>query len=58
MKEIVSKDSLYEPMKTMRDEYPKWLEENHEKIPFEELENYNKQLDLIELICKKFEQND
>lgn len=26
--EIIKKDTLYEPMKTLKDEYPKWLEEN------------------------------
>ncbi len=38
-------------MKKMKEEYPKWLEQNHEKISYEELERYNKQLDLIESIC-------
>jgi hypothetical protein len=26
--EIIKKDTLYEPMKTLKEEYPKWLEEN------------------------------
>lgn len=26
--EMLTKDTLYEPMKTMREEYPLWLEEN------------------------------
>lgn len=41
VKEIISKDSLYEPMKTLKEEYPKWLEENQLKIPIEDLERYN-----------------
>ena len=40
--EIISKDSLYEPMKTLKDNYPKWLEENWQKCSDEELERYNK----------------
>ena len=31
VKEIISKDSLYEPMKHLKEEYPKWLEENWQK---------------------------
>lgn len=30
--ELLNKETLYEPMKTMREEYPKWLDENWEKI--------------------------
>lgn len=26
--EIISKDSLYKPMKNLKEEYPKWLEDN------------------------------
>ena len=43
--ELLNKDTLYEPMKTLRDEYPKWLEENWQKIPQKDLEMYNNQLD-------------
>lgn len=42
VKEIVSKDSLYAPMKSLKDAYPKWLEENWNKCSDEELERYNK----------------
>jgi len=55
IKDVISKDSLYEPMKTLKEEYPKWLEENADKLSYEELEKYNKQLDKIEDICKMFE---
>ena len=30
VKDIISKDSLYEPMRTLRDAYPDWLEKNWE----------------------------
>jgi peroxin-19 len=53
--EIVKKDTLYEPMKTLKEEYPKWLEANWQKVSDEELERYNKQLDKITEICKLYE---
>jgi peroxin-19 len=39
--EIIKKDTLYEPMKTLKEEYPKWLEENWQKVSPEDLEKYN-----------------
>ena len=36
--ELLSKDTLYEPIKTLRDEFPAWLEENWQKIPQKDLE--------------------
>lgn len=41
VKDIISKDSLYEPMKTLRDAYPEWLEKNWESQSAEDLERYN-----------------
>lgn len=55
MKDIVKKDSMYPPMKMMREELPKYLEENSEKLSIEDLERYNNQLDVINKICDKFE---
>lgn len=55
--ELLNKDTLYEPMKTLRDEYPKWLEENWQKIPQKDLEMYNNQLDKITEICEYYEKN-
>ena len=54
VQEIIKKDTLYDPMKTLKDEYPKWLEE---KCSTEELETYNKQLDKINEICALYEKN-
>ena len=31
--ELLNRDTLYEPMRTLRDEYPPWLEANWDKIP-------------------------
>jgi hypothetical protein len=30
--ELLNKDTLYQPMATLRDEFPIWLEENWQKI--------------------------
>lgn len=53
--EILSKDSLYTPMKNLRDLYPKWLEDNWENQSDEDLEKYNNQLDKVSEICQLFE---
>jgi peroxin-19 len=58
VKEIISKDSLYQPMKNLKDEYPKWLEDNWQTLKDEELEKYNKQLDKVTEICEFFEDAD
>ncbi|CDW87143.1 UNKNOWN [Stylonychia lemnae] len=57
VQEIIKKDTLYDPMKTLRDEFPKWLEENWQSISDEDLERYNKQHDKIQEICKVYEDN-
>jgi Pex19 protein family len=53
--ELLTKDTLYEPMKTLRDEYPNWLEANWDKVSQKDLENYNNQLDKITEICNYYE---
>lgn len=40
--EIISKESLYEPMKQMKDEFPKWLENYWQSCSDDDLERYNK----------------
>ncbi len=39
--ELLTKDTLYEPMKSLRDEYPNWLENNWDKVSQKDLEMYN-----------------
>lgn len=51
VKDIISKESLYEPMNTLRNEFPRWLEENWEKISQDDLERFNKQHDKVDEIC-------
>jgi hypothetical protein len=41
VKEIISKDSLYQPMKNLKDAFPAWLEDNWQKLSDEDLERYN-----------------
>jgi peroxin-19 len=53
--ELLTKDTLYEPMKTLREEYPVWLENNWDKVSNTTLENYNSQLDKITEICAFYE---
>jgi len=50
MKKMISKDALYGPMKAMKDAFPKYLEENQEKISQEDLERYNNQFDQVEAL--------
>mmetsp|Transcript_27969 Transcript_27969/g.20945 ORF Transcript_27969/g.20945 Transcript_27969/m.20945 type:complete len:127 (-) Transcript_27969:30-410(-) len=57
VKDIVSKDSLYEPMRNLREEFPLWLEHNWSKISQQDLDRYNAQLDVITEICKIYEEN-
>ena len=56
MKQMLSKESLEAPMKQMKEAYPKYLEENADKISIEDLERYNSQLDIIEALCKEFDE--
>ncbi|TNV79643.1 hypothetical protein FGO68_gene12001 [Halteria grandinella] len=55
--ELLNKETLYEPMKTMRDEYPQWLEDNWDKVSVKQLEMYNAQLEKITEICTFYEAN-
>lgn len=40
--ELVNKDTLYEPMKLLKEKYPVWLEKNHETLSEQDIEKYNK----------------
>ena len=58
VKDILSKDSLYKPMKVLKDEYPAWLENNWENVSQEDLERYNNQQDKVNEICSLFEKQE
>lgn len=51
VKEMISKDSMYAPMKNLKEAYPKWLEDNWQGLNDADLERYNKQLDKVTEIC-------
>lgn len=53
--QMISKDVLYEPMKDLREKYPKWLADNHTKISEEEYDKYIKQYDIVQKICCVYE---
>jgi peroxin-19 len=55
-KEVLSRKNLYEPMKNLKEAYPKWLEDNWESLSQSDLERYNKQEELISKICVNLEQ--
>lgn len=57
VKDILSKDSLYKPMKVLKDEYPDWLENNWEGLSQDDLERYNQQMDKVNEICELFEKH-
>lgn len=45
MSGLVNKESMYPPMKMMREEFPKYLEDHVEELDAKDLERYNNQLD-------------
>lgn len=56
LKELSSKEILYEPMREMADKYPKWLEEHGSTLSDEERERYSDQMKIVTSICDKFEE--
>jgi len=50
MKQVISKEVLYDPMKSMFELYPEWLEKNKSKLSPEEYMTYLKQYGHIEKI--------
>lgn len=55
MKQLMSKDIMYEPIKAICDKYPEWLAENEGKIPKAEYTKYGKQYQVMQRICAVFE---
>lgn len=50
MKQLISKDVLYEPMKEMYEKYPKWLSAHKSTLAPADYQNYVKQFGYIEQI--------
>jgi len=55
MKQLISKDVLYDPMKEMFAKYPVWLVANKGKLPADEYQNYVKQYGYIEQILSIYD---
>ncbi|KAJ1280296.1 hypothetical protein BS78_04G220700 [Paspalum vaginatum] len=55
MQQLLSKEILHEPMKDIVEKYPKWLEDNKDKISKEEYERYSNQLDFMVKLIEVYE---
>ncbi len=55
MEQLTNKDILYEPMKELDDKYPKWMEENKNKVDKDDLKRYEEQKTLVREIVARFE---
>ncbi|CAL4886260.1 unnamed protein product [Urochloa decumbens] len=55
MQQLLSKEILHEPMKDIVEKYPKWLEDNKDKISKEEYDRYNNQLELMVKLIEVYE---
>ena len=55
---MFTKESMYLPMKNLREAYPGWLEKNWESLSDADLERYNEQVDKIGEICTLLESID
>merc|ERR1711991_131931 len=56
LKDVLSKDVLYEPMAEMRDKYPEWLAKSQD-IEASEYARYSKQHALVTEICAAYDRN-
>ncbi|GAQ80592.1 peroxin 19 family protein [Klebsormidium nitens] len=55
MKQLLSKDVLYEPMKEIGRRYPTWLQENDAKLSTEDKARYGKQYQYIQRLLHVYE---
>ncbi|XP_062219838.1 peroxisome biogenesis protein 19-1-like [Phragmites australis] len=55
LQQLLSKEILHDPMKDIVGKYPKWLEDNKDKISKEEYERYNNQLELMVKLIEVYE---
>jgi peroxin-19 len=55
MEQLTNKDILYEPMKELDDKFPKWMQDNKEKVAKEDLTRYEEQQTLVREITARFE---
>jgi peroxin-19 len=55
MEQLTNKDILYEPMKELDDKFPKWMENNKDKVDKADLKRYEEQQTLVREIVSRFE---
>jgi len=55
MKQLLSKQIMYDPIKAICDKYPEWLAENQPKLSEEDYLRYGKQYQFIQRICAVYE---
>lgn len=55
MKQLLSKEILYQPMKEIGERYPPWLEEHKGSLDSDEYSKYTQQYEYIQKICEIYE---
>ena len=55
MKQLVSKDVLYQPMKDICEKYPSWLEKEKDTLDSDDYRKYHDQYTIIAKMCKLYE---
>uniref|UniRef100_A0A0K0EDF9 Peroxin-19 n=1 Tax=Strongyloides stercoralis TaxID=6248 RepID=A0A0K0EDF9_STRER len=58
MEEMTNKETMYPPIKEMKDKFSKFLEEKGSTLSEEEIKKYKKQQEVVEKICIEFEKVD
>lgn len=58
MRQLLSKEVLYEPLREISAKYPEWLQRNEGKVSAEDRERYETQLRCIERLCAAYETPD
>lgn len=56
MQSLLSAEVLLPSLKDLTEKYPDWLRENGDKVPKEDKERYEKQLKMMEDVCRVLEQ--
>ena len=57
MEQLTNKEILYEPMKELRDKFPRWMSENRSSTSGDDLRRYDQQQRLVGEIVDRFEEN-
>eukprot|EP00850_Spirogloea_muscicola_P016932 SM000141S00876 [mRNA] locus=s141:171746:173213:- [translate_table: standard] len=55
MRQLLSEEVLYEPMKEIGERYPAWLASNREKLSTEDYDRYSRQHHIIQQLCVIYE---